>query len=141
MADQAASRWGVMKVERTQARRVVRLLLVSLLLQFSAPLPSLAGHLFSGQLEKSRVVICSEGGIHFLASGGSPEKAPKDDGGKASSDCCLLSCHIHGALLASPLAVSRSSSWILRLADNKTPSPLETTTLTSFEARAPPLSV
>ena len=126
---------------RAWARDVIRLLLAALFLQFSAPLPSLAGHLLLGELSAGRMRICLEGGIHYLHSDSAPANPPKDGGNGTNSDCCTLSCHIHGALLAIPSAVSSSSTWFQQLVVTETAGPPDPIRRPFFEARAPPRSV
>jgi hypothetical protein len=126
---------------RAQARNVVRLLLAALLLQFAGPVPRLVGHLFHDQSSAGRVVICSEGGVHYIPSDGAPAKAPTDGGNGTGGDCCSPACHIHGALLASPLTVTRSSIWGHQRLVGETAALPDSTPGSSFEARAPPRSV
>jgi hypothetical protein len=126
---------------RAQARSVVRMLVAALLLQFAGPVPGLISHVFVDQSSAGRVVICSEGGVHYIPSDGTPAKMPMDGGNGPSSDCCTLSCHIHGALLASPLAVTPPSIWVQQLVVTETAALLAPTPRPFFEARAPPRSV
>jgi hypothetical protein len=124
---------------RARAGIVVRVLLATLLLQFAVPLPSFGSPSGVEPASADRVVICSEGGIHYIHPDGSPaDNAPQGNSQGAGGDCCTLSCHMHGALLPAPLVVGPVPAWAAQLVDSEPTRRPNAAPRLSFEARGPP---
>ncbi|HLN24048.1 MAG TPA: DUF2946 family protein [Patescibacteria group bacterium] len=139
MTETAVSRGGALGILRARACGVVRVLLAALLLQFAVPLPSPASSSgFEQTSSADRIVICSEGGVHYIHWDGSPTDAPQHNGQGNSGDCCTLSCHLHSAMLPVSLALNPVSVWVEQRVDVETVSPPDTAPRLSFEARGPP---
>lgn len=125
---------------RAKAPGMVGALLIALLLQFAGPLPGLFGKSLFAQASSELVVICSEGGVHYLHLDGTPADDQGSTDKNAPGDCCTPACHFHGALLSAPVTVAPLTQWVRRFADTAPFAHPKAAHARPFQARAPPLT-